>query len=129
MRLDVDRASLLEILRENRSKHHQIYEEAIEGYRDAALRELESQIDSLKADDRKPVEIYFRLQRPTNQLADYDRVIGLLNMSDEAKVPLSDVEYASYVLDQWSWRNQFIASNRMYSSTAAQMAAAEGEDE
>jgi hypothetical protein len=129
MRLEVNREALLTILQSNRSKHAEIYAEAVEGYQRVALTELESKIESLKSGRRKPVQIWFNLQLPQNQLEDYDRVIGLLTMSNDVTVPLSDAEYGMYVLDQWQWKQAFLISNKMYSSTAAMMAERDPEED
>ncbi len=48
---------------------------------------------------------------PVEHLADYDRAISKLEFSVADKVSLSAEDFDAYVLNNWSWKAQFSASN------------------
>jgi hypothetical protein len=116
MELSIPRQKLLDVLVANRMQHRLIFEEALEGYREEAVRQLQDHIDRIR--DGNLIRVMVSLPMPEDHTDDYDRVIGLIDMSEDAKVVLSDDEYASYVQDDWSWKRAFLTSNAYYSSTA-----------
>lgn len=115
VRLDKD--DLLGILRENREQHRAIFEEALEGYRDEGIRLLEQHIADIRAG--KVREVFIRVPRPQDHTSDYDRVIRMLEMSQDDVIEVSEQDFRSYVMDDWAWKQDFLVSNRMYSKTAS----------
>lgn len=120
----VSKTELVKTLEENRAKHRQIFDEAVIGYREAMVRELERRLDFAKANKR--VDHYINLIQPVDQTKDYDRAIGMLKLSLDTEIELSEQDYISYVLDDWSWKKQFLTSNSAYSKTASDTVAAAG---
>ena len=127
MIIPVDRQKLIEILNTNRANHNAIFQEAVEGYRAKAIEKLNQYIDEVK--EGKIVRSYWHMPEPEDHTEEYDRVIGLLEMATDKQVKMSDVEYQSYVLDNWSWKKAFIASNSYYSSTAKALQGESDEDD
>lgn len=125
--MKVDKAELLNILQKNRDKHRAIFEEALEGYKKEVIALLEKKLATVKRG--KIVSHIIRLETPRDQTKDYDRVIGMLNMSTETEVELTEQDYSQYVLDDWTWKNQFLHSNSFYSKTAADIIEAASESE
>lgn len=126
MKIAVDRTTLIEKLRENRETHRSIFEEALTGYQEKALEELESKIEAIRSNGRKPISLFIHLPAPEDHTDDYDRVIGLLEWGVDDVVNLDDKEYANYVNDDWNWKQNWLISNSAYSVTAASLA---GDDE
>jgi hypothetical protein len=62
---------------------------------------------------------------PVDQTREYNKVIRMLEMSTEDVIELQEHEFSQYVLDDWGWKGQFLASNSAYSSTAMGLFAAE----
>lgn len=118
----VSKAELLKTLQTNRDNHRKIFEEALEGFRKAVVRELERRLEIAKANKR--VDLYIQLTQPVDQTKDYDRVIGMLNLSLDTEIELSETDYSCYVLDDWTWKKNFLTSNAFYSKTAADTIAA-----
>lgn len=110
---------MLEKLRANRESHREIFLEAQEGYRTAAVAEL----DSMIADARNGKEIkrQLTLVAPMDQTKDYDRAIAMLEMSVDETIKLSEYDFSCYVLDEWRWKGQWSASNSLYSAKARDM--------
>lgn len=115
--IKVKKEDLLKVLRDNRAKHRQIYEEAIEGYRKTVITEFERRLEDAKAG--RKIDIRFSLPQPQDQTKDYDRAIGMLEMTIEDVIQLQEHEYQQYVMDDWSWKQNFLTSNSTYSGTAA----------
>lgn len=123
--ITVDKVELIKKLQANRAKHREIFEEALEGYRKAIVAELERRLEAAKANKR--VEHYINILQPQDQTKDYDRAIGMLEMSLDGKVELTEQDYMCYVLDDWGWKKQFFATNALYSKIAADTVAASPE--
>lgn len=113
----VKREDLLKTLQKNRTEHREIFLEAIDGYRKAAMKALEDRIREAKANKR--VSLHFRLEEPQDQTKQYDRIIKMLEMSVDEVIELTQQEFANYVMDDWSWMDQFLHSNVSYSAKAA----------
>lgn len=108
----VSRDELLSTLKKNRENHRKIFEEALEGYREEAIKELAEAINDAKAG--KKIRRSLSLVEPMDQTKDYDRVIRMLEMSKDTIIEISEIDFAQYVLDDWRWKDQFTASNSRY---------------
>ena len=108
-------------LKENRSKHRAIFEEAVEGYRKAAVELLEAHIARIK--NGKLERVMVQLPLPEDHTLDYDRVLAMLDMHIEDTIDVEEHDFQSYVLDDWTWKRQFLTSSADYSPTAAAMLA------
>ena len=108
----VKKAELLEIVKQNRKDHKDVVAEAMENYRRAAIAELESMLADAKAGRR--IRRSIELIQPMDMTREYDQIIRQLEMEVEDTVELSAGEFAQYVLNRWSWREQFASSARMY---------------
>lgn len=111
----VKKDELLTRIRANRENHTKIFEEAMVTYRQMAIEELDKMLAEARAGKR--IRRQLQLVEPMNQCREYDRVIAMLEMSTEDEIEISQGEFACYVLDQWAWRQQFLSSNSLYSST------------
>jgi hypothetical protein len=103
---------LLGIVKSNRDAHRDMFEKAMAGYRKQAIAELDRAITDAKAG--RKITRYLSLVEPIDQTKDYDRVIEMLRMSVDEEVELTSTEFAQYVQDDWSWKDQFLATNISY---------------
>ena len=108
---------VLDALRANRDAHQSIYDEAVAGYKELAKQQLKKHLRDVERGAMQVVNIM--LPAPVNQTKDYDRVIKMLEMDVRDEIELSQGEFAMYVMDDWSWKRQFLTSNSTYSATAA----------
>lgn len=115
----VKKDELLERIRANRATHRQIFEEAIEGYRTAAVQALNEKIDEVKSG--RIVSILVKLPVPEDHTDEYDRVIDMLEMDQRDEIELDEYTFAQYVRDDWGWKDHFVTTNSRYSATAAGM--------
>lgn len=112
--IKVDKTELLEIIKRNRSNHRAIYEEAFEGYRKESIRIHEENLKSLRSG--KKVIVAFYEQAPQDHTDDYNLIIRMLEMSIDPFVDLDQQQFSNYVDDNWSWKQQWSASNSKYTS-------------
>ena len=101
-------------LLENRKVHRQKFEEAMDGYRDEAVRVLEKHIENIK--NNEPQQVYLNLPLPEDHSEDYDRAIQMLEWSLDDEVILNQREYSTYIMDDWGWKQDFDSTWAMYSS-------------
>lgn len=108
----VKRDELLRIVKGNRERHREIFLRAQEEFRKRAVEELEKRLADAR--DGKHFDQHLGMVEPIDRTQDYDRVISMLEMSVDEQIDLTQEEYASYVMDDWSWKRQWIASNSEY---------------
>lgn len=106
---------LIKQIQENRDTHRSVFEAALEGYRTEAVKRLERQIEEIKAGK---LVSHFSLTLPEDHTDDYDTVLSMLNACVDEEIELTMSDYAMYMLDEWSWKKQFITSNSLYAAGA-----------
>jgi hypothetical protein len=118
--IEVKVSSLLEKLRANQTAHEALYKTLVEKYREraqAALDQRMRQIERWMPELELP-NMRFEIEPPDYYGPAYEQAIGMLEMHAEAgkeTVMLTPELYRSYVLDHWSWTEQFSFKNtRMY---------------
>ncbi len=112
MEIEVKRVSLIVDIKENRKKHKETFEIAIEKYREKGIEVFEKNIERLKKG--KMVDTYVHLIRPEDHTKDYYKIIGMLEMDIRQNIILTEEEYQNYVLDEWSWTEQWKTSTLSY---------------
>lgn len=113
--IKVDKAKLLDKLRENRAKHSDQFTKAAAGYRAKVIEVLEERLTEARSG--KSPNLQFYLPLPIDQTKAYDRVIGMLEMSLDDVIELEEQEYQKYVMDEWSWSAQATTTNTMYTTS------------
>lgn len=113
----INKSEALAKLRENRAAHKAIFDEAVEGFRKQAAKLLREEIKRVASG--KIEQVYVLLPRPVDHTRDYDRVISMLEMSVNDEVVISQNDFASYIMDDWGWKREFLETNSSYSVRAA----------
>lgn len=54
------------------------------------------------------------LKYPESHARDYERSIRLVELSVYNRVNLNDTEFERYIMNNWEWRNSFLAANNLY---------------
>ena len=109
----VNKEELLTILRKNREKHQGIYAEAFQGYKEEVIRHLKFALDSVLEDGK--IITHIDLVIPQNHTVEYDRIIGMLEMSVDKVIEIDGAEYRQYILDEWDWSKNFSSTSSSYS--------------
>lgn len=112
--ITVNKNELLDKLQNNLEEHRTGVEKAQVNYRRKVLDELERRL--LDAKDGKPldVSVFARMPVPRSYAAEYEQAIEELAWHTGEEIELSSRDFRRYVLDQWEWQGQFIASNSAY---------------
>lgn len=125
----IPRQTLLMHLRRNRARHMESYETALRGYwmkyyallvkaRDDLTKIIKTVRNHNEPDLSK---LRFSLPKPVSHEKDYTRVIGMLEMSSDINIEVTEEEFMRYVKDQWQWRDEFVSNSTMYAKAAVAM--------
>ena len=114
MTTSIRKIELLNKIKENRDNHRKLFEEACEGYRTEAIKMLDEKLKLLKK--KKSVKIWFNLIEPEDHTDDYDRILKMIKMTVVDEIELTEQDFQRYVQDEWSWKEQWTASNYNYFS-------------
>lgn len=99
-------------VRANRDNHRDVFEQALEGYRNRLTAELEKRVRDLGRG--RTIDQYIGLPEPEDHTDDYDRIITMAEMSVNDTVELKEEEFAMYVMDQWRWKQSFTDTTDRY---------------
>lgn len=115
-KVTVKKKKVLEALKTNFERHKKEYDEAYEGYKKQAKVLLEERLSDLVASssETEQVDLGFELQPPEDHRDDYERAIGMLEMSKEDDTKITATQYAAFIQDKWSWQKNWKFSNRSY---------------
>jgi hypothetical protein len=70
------------------------------------------------ANQRQRTEkVFVQLPMPEDHSRDYERVIEMLEWSQDETLELDESEFSTYVLDQWGWQEGFAQTYAMYSGS------------
>lgn len=111
----IQKSALLKTLKKNRKVHRGIFLEAQDGYREKVIDVLDKALKDAR--EGRSIKIYFQLTAPVDQTSDYDRAIKMIEMSVDENIEISEHDFSCYILDDWSWKQNFLTSNTMYLKT------------
>ena len=113
----VEKAKLIERIKENRERHDREHQEALEGYKARMVFILTRKLEAAKR--REEVDHLIELEIPREHFADYDRALALLEWEQGESVSLTHGEFERYVLDEWPWKGKFTSVHATYIRPAA----------
>lgn len=114
----INKENLIEILKKNAKSHQEKYEKAYKNWVIAYKEMLEKL--TKKAEKGKPIPFHkIKLDKPKSYLASYEETIGMLELSVEENIVLTQNDYRQFVLDKWSWTNEFAFSSASYNSSSS----------
>ena len=113
----MNKTELLNIVRENKEKHVREYNEAVEDYKKAAVKLAEANLELAQSGDiAKISKIKAMPTAPVSYEDSYTRAIRMLELSVEDVIEIEEHIFNQLVLDEWQWKNMFVASASMYKS-------------
>jgi hypothetical protein len=120
-------ATIIDHLKQNLAEHADIVKEAREGYVKSAEEALAKRLHQVR--EGKIVDLTFRLTPPQDHSNEYKTVLKMLELHLEAgeetiQLKASDVQ--QFVLNNWSWMDNFLVSNSGYSGKSQLIAKAKG---
>lgn len=112
-------AELHKVIKANRENHRAEFELAQQGYREQVIEILDERLKAARAGKKMILSIV--LPFPEDHTKEYDRVIRMLEMSVEEVIEIAQHEFAMYVMDDWSWKAGWAASNTGYMEKAKRL--------
>jgi hypothetical protein len=111
----VEKAELMSILQDNKKKHIKDFDEAVKDYKKAALKVAKEHVELAKSGDLdKIASIRAMPGRPVSYEDSYNRAIRMMELSVDSIIELEEQVFNQLVLDEWSWKNMFVATGAMY---------------
>lgn len=111
----MNRKDLLKIVKENLQKHIAAYEESVADYKAAVLKLAAENHKLAKTGDlEKIAKIRNMPHKPTSYEDNYTRAIRMLELSVEDTIDVEEHIFNQLVLDEWGWKQQFIAASTSY---------------
>lgn len=118
--VNVKKDRLLGALHANRETHQKDFEIAWDAFREKAIANFDQRLKALKQAKRgEKLELYVNLVVPEDHTEDYDRAIEMLDWETGDEVELQQSEFQQLVQDNWGWKQNFTASNIMYTGAAS----------
>ena len=111
-KVNIDCGELTKVVKANRDKHNAEYLEAKANYRGKVLEALDERRQDIA--NGADISLYFQLPEPQDHTADYDRVLRMLEMSNDRSIELDGLEFDQYVMDNWSWSQNAKMINTTY---------------
>lgn len=111
----LNKAELLQIVRDNKEKHIKEYLEAVEDYKAAAVKVAQENLALAQSGDIDQIaKIKGMPQKPVSYEDAYTRAIRMLELSVEDVIEIEEHVFNQLVLDEWQWKNAFVASASLY---------------
>lgn len=111
----LNKAELLDIVRANKEKHIAEYAESVDDYKAAAVKLAK---DNLKLANTGALDRIGAMNSmpsaPVSYEDSYSRAIRMLELSVDDVIELEEQIFNQLVLDEWTWKRQFVASASLY---------------
>jgi hypothetical protein len=119
-KITVSKQQLVETLTKNRETHQADFDLAYEGFREKAEANVEALLGRIKnAEHGQPVQLWINLEPPVNHITDYDRALQMCEWELGDEMELTEQEFQQLVQDNWSWKDAFSTSNKLYTGSAS----------
>ena len=109
--IKVNKAKLIEKIKENKEAHIIAYGKAVIAYKKEALKQL-SELTKLANDGNMTLKL--NLTTPVDNRKNYDKIIDMFNWEVESEVELEQQEFNEYVQDETEFARHALMSNSMY---------------
>ena len=111
----MNRLELLAIVKQNATKHVADYDEAVEDYKLAVAKIAKANLKLANTAELEQIRKMKTIpQSPANYADNYSRAIRMLELSIEDTIDVEEHIFNQLVLDEWGWKQQFVAQSAMY---------------
>lgn len=110
----MNRKELLKIVKENATKHVADYDEAVTDYKVGVLKVAKVNLKLANTGELEKFNFHKMPPAPVNYADNYSRAIRMLELSVDDVIELEDHTFNQLVLDEWGWKQQFVAQSAMY---------------
>ena len=113
----INRKELLKIVKDNQKKHVADYEESVVDYKAAVIKLAKANLKLANTGELPEIRKMKNLpQAPTSYEDNYSRAIRMLELSVEDVIDVEEHIFNQLVLDEWGWKQNFVAQSAMYKS-------------
>jgi len=109
--IEVNKAQLIEKIKENKAAHIEAYNKAVIAYKEEAIKQL-SELTK-KAQDGE-LKLHLNLVSPINNSDNYDKIIQMFEWDVNMVVKLEQKEFIEYVQDEMEFAKIAKLSNAAY---------------
>ncbi len=113
--IKIQKIKLLDIIRQNRDEHRDIFIKAQEKYRAEVIKCLDGMISDAR--NGKEIKTQITLIAPKDYTETYNKAIRMLELDENEVINLEYNDYLNYVEDEWDWSSQWAFSNSTYTSS------------
>lgn len=111
-KVSIKKEELLAAITTNRDQHKKDFDEAMLGFRTAAIEAMQRNIATAAGGGE--IKLGIALTIPVEHTKDYDRVIRMITMSTADEITISEAQFTQYVMDDWNWKAAFVGSTAAY---------------
>lgn len=113
----MNRLELLKIVKENATKHVADYDQAVADYKVAVVKLAKANLKLANTADLEQIQKIKNVPHtPANYADNYSRAIRMLELSVEDTIEIEEHIFNQLVLDEWGWKQQFVAQSALYKS-------------
>jgi hypothetical protein len=112
----MNRYELLTIVKQNATKHVADYDEAVADYKVGVLKVAKANLKIANTSDLEKFTFHKMPPAPVNYADNYNRAIRMLELSVEEIIEVEEHIFNQLVLDEWGWKQQFVAQSSLYKS-------------
>ena len=116
LQITVKVSKLLNILKENREKHKENYDNAVKKFLELSTNELTERLENIKQNKIEDINriLVFNLPVPVNYLSAYNEIINMLEFCAQEEIKIDSSQYNAWVEDKWDWSNHFLSNSACY---------------
>lgn len=111
----VTKKDLQKALQKNCDNHVKEFNEAMEGFRAEWILKLKAEM--AQAASNQPIDGELHLEKPVCHEKDYQRVLDMLEFSQDDEFIISMRDFNQYVRDEWDWTRGFKRMSETYSGS------------
>ena len=112
----INRLELLKIVKENATKHVADYDEAVIDFKAAVIKVAKANLKIANSGELEKFNFQRMPAAPVNYAENYTRAIRMLELSVEDTIEVEEHVFNQLVLDEWGWKQQFVAQSALYKS-------------
>lgn len=113
----MNRLELLNIVKDNAAKHLVDYDESVIDFKVLVAKLAKINLKLANTGDLKEIAKMKRIpQEPVAYADNYNRAIRMLELSVEDTIEIEEHIFNQLVLDEWTWKQSFVATGAMYKS-------------
>lgn len=109
----IEKSRLLDVLKTNKKAHEDAFHEASEAFYKNFIEDLQSvtrDVTEKKSNYEGAMKIFREERPPLGHCDEYERQIRMLEFDTREVVDLTQEEFTKFVMDEWSWKEEFAAS-------------------